>query len=125
MQAIPAELYEAAMVDGANRWQQFIHVTIPSLRPTILFTIVVSTIGATQLFGEPLLFAGNGSTFGGAQHQYQTLGLLMYNQGWTNFHLGQAAATAWTMFVIIVAVVLINVALARSRDHGPRLGVAR
>jgi cellobiose transport system permease protein len=125
MQAIPAELYEAAMVDGANRWHQFVHVTIPSLRPTILFTIVVSTIGATQLFGEPLLFAGNGSTFGGAQHQYQTLGLLMYNQGWTNFHLGQAAATAWTMFVIIVLVVLVNVTLVRSRERGLRKALAR
>ena len=122
MQAIPDDLYEAAIVDGANRWQQFRHVTIPSLRPTILFTIVVSTIGATQVFGEPLLFGGNGSTTGGIQHQYQTLGLLMYNQGWTNFHLGQAAATAWTMFVIIVIAVLVNVALARGRrrDRGPR-----
>jgi cellobiose transport system permease protein len=125
MQAIPSELYEAAMVDGANRWHQFVHVTIPSLRPTILFTVVVSTIGATQLFGEPLLFAGNGSTFGGAQHQYQTLGLLMYNQGWTNFHLGQAAATAWTMFVIIVLVVLVNVTLVRSRERGLRKALAR
>ncbi|MFL6137767.1 MAG: carbohydrate ABC transporter permease [Frankiaceae bacterium] len=115
MQAIPDELYEAAVVDGANRWQQFRHVTIPSLRPTILFTIVVSTIGATQVFGEPLLFGGNGTTTGGVQHQYQTLGLLMYNQGWTNFHLGQAAATAWTMFLIIVVAVLINVTLARGR----------
>ena len=57
MQAIDPALYEAAVIDGASRWQQFRHVTIPGLRPTILFTIVVSTIGATQLFGEPLLFA--------------------------------------------------------------------
>jgi cellobiose transport system permease protein len=115
MQAISSDLYEASLIDGASRWQQFRYVTIPGLRPTILFTIIVSTIGATQLFGEPLLFAGDGTTYGGAQHQYQTLGLLMYQQGWTNFHLGQAAATAWTMFVIIVIVVLINTALARGR----------
>ncbi|MFF1795806.1 carbohydrate ABC transporter permease, partial [Kitasatospora sp. NPDC058263] len=59
MQAIPGELYESAAVDGASRWQQFRHVTIPGLRPTIVFTVVVSTIGATQLFGEPLLYEGN------------------------------------------------------------------
>ncbi len=59
MQAIPQDLYESAALDGASRWRQFIHVTLPQLRPTILFTVVVSTIGASQLFGEPLLFDAN------------------------------------------------------------------
>jgi cellobiose transport system permease protein len=117
MQAIPAELYEAAVVDGASRWQQFRHVTIPALWPTILFTIVVSTIGAMQLFGEPLLFGGNGLSNGGINHQYQTLALLMYDQGWTNFHLGEAAATAWLMFLLILVVVAVNVGLARRRNR--------
>lgn len=118
MQSIPTDLYEAATIDGASRWQQFRHVTIPGLRATIMFTIVISTIGATQLFGEPLLFAGDGKTTGGASHQFQTLGLLMYQQGWTNFHLGQAAATAWMIFLIIIIVVLINAGLARGRTRG-------
>ena len=91
-------------MDGAGRWSQFRHVTLPGLRPTILFTIVVSTIGAAQLFGEPLLYH-NGLPDGGTQDQYQTLGLLMYQQGWTNDRLGLASATAWTMFLIIVAAV--------------------
>jgi cellobiose transport system permease protein len=112
MQAIPLELYEAAAVDGANRWHEFRHITIPQLRPAILFTIVVSTIGATQLFGEPLLFGGISGHSGGADHQYQTLGLLLYDQGWYDFQLGRAAATAWTMFLIIVVAVLVNTFLA-------------
>lgn len=58
MQAVPSDLYEAASLDGASRWQQFRNVTIPALRPTILFTIVISTIGSMQLFGEPLLLEG-------------------------------------------------------------------
>jgi cellobiose transport system permease protein len=120
MQAIPQDLYEAAELDGASRWRQFLHVTLPGLRPTILFTVVVSSIGAVQLFGEPLLFGGNGSTTGGSERQYQTLGLLMYNQGWTNFHLGQAAATAWAMFLIILVVVGINVLIARVRARADR-----
>jgi cellobiose transport system permease protein len=115
MQAIPTELYEAAAIDGANRWQQFVRITVPSLRPTILFTIVVSTIGAMQMFAEPLLFAGDGTTNGGGQHQYQTLALFMYQQGWTNFHLGQAAATAWTMLLIIIVLAGANAMLARRR----------
>ena len=95
------DLYEAAALDGANRWQQFLHVTLPGLRPTILFTVVVSTIGASQLFGEPLLFGG-GQANGGPANQYQTLGLFMYQQGWQFGQLGRAATVAWVMFVLIV-----------------------
>lgn len=111
MQAVPQDRYESAAVDGASRWQQFVHITIPALRPTILFTVVVSTIGATQLFGEPLLFAGQQT--GGPSHQYQTLGLYLYEQGWFNFNLGRASAIAWTMFLILVVIGLLNWAIAR------------
>lgn len=111
MQAVPHDLYESAALDGASRWQQFRHVTVPSLRPTILFTVVVSTIGATQLFGEPLLFGTTAS--GGASGQYQTLGLYLYEQGWVNFHLGRASAIAWTMFLILVVIGLVNWLFAR------------
>jgi cellobiose transport system permease protein len=108
MQAVPHDLYESASLDGASRWQQFIHVTIPSLRPTILFTVVVSTIGATQLFGEPLLFNGSAGATGGPDHQFQTLGLYMYEQGWVNLHLGRASAIAWTMFLILLLIAAAN-----------------
>jgi cellobiose transport system permease protein len=115
MQSIPTELYEAAAMDGASRWRQFIHVTLPGLRPTIVFTVVVSTIGATQLFGEPLLFEG--SISGGISHQYQTLGLYMYEQGWGFFHLGRAAAIAWVMFLLILVLVGVNALIARRRSR--------
>lgn len=108
MQAVPADLYESAALDGASRWQQFIHVTIPSLRPTILFTAVVSTIGATQLFGEPLLFNGAAGATGGSDHQFQTLGLYLYEQGWVNLHLGRASAIAWAMFLILLLIGAVN-----------------
>jgi len=123
MQAIDDSLYEAAAIDGASRWRQFLHVTIPGLRPTILFTIVVSTIGAAQLFGEPLLYDPLGQPQGGTSGYYQTLGVLMYQQGWTNDRLGLAAATAWTMFVIIVLAVAVNTYLARRRER--RTGISR
>ncbi|MEV5608496.1 sugar ABC transporter permease [Streptomyces sp. NPDC052225] len=113
MQAIPADLYESAALDGANRWQQFRHVTIPMLRPTILFTVVVSTIGATQLFGEPLLFGGVSGSKGGSEHQYQTLGLYMYDQGWMIGNLGKASAIAWSMFLILLVIAAINMLISR------------
>ncbi|MEU6823571.1 sugar ABC transporter permease [Streptomyces atriruber] len=113
MQAVPHDLYESAALDGASRWQQFRHVTIPMLRPTILFTVVVSTIGATQLFGEPLLFGGTAGSKGGADHQFQTLGLYLYDQGWINGHLGRASAVAWLMLVILLLIAAVNMLIAR------------
>ncbi|RII19656.1 Lactose transport system permease protein LacF [Streptomyces sp. YIM 130001] len=112
MQSISHDLYESAALDGASRWRQFIHVTLPQLRPTILFTCVVSTIGAVQLFGEPLLFSGSGAT-GGPDHQYQTLGLYLYEQGWVNLHLGRASAIAWAMFLILLLIGAVNLLIAR------------
>ncbi|KUJ66810.1 ABC transporter permease [Streptomyces albus subsp. albus] len=113
MQAVPNDLYESAALDGASRWQQFRHVTVPALRPTILFTVVVSTIGATQLFGEPLLFNGAAGATGGPDHQYQTLGLYLYEQGWVNLHLGRASAIAWTMFLILLLIAAVNAVVIR------------
>ncbi|MFI1971768.1 ABC transporter permease [Streptomyces cinnamoneus] len=115
MQAVPDELYESAALDGASRRQQFRHVTVPALRPTILFTVVVSTIGATQLFGEPLLFGGAAGQKGGASHQFQTLGLYLYEQGWFNYHLGRASAVAWTMFLLLLLIAAVGGLVARRR----------
>jgi len=109
MQAVPTDLYEAASIDGASRWQQFRKVTIPSLRPTILFTIVISTIGSMQLFGEPLLLQGGTlGSIGGSEHQYETLSIYLFNYGWKLGHLGPAAAVAWAMLVLLLLIALIN-----------------
>ncbi|MCX5321994.1 carbohydrate ABC transporter permease [Streptomyces sp. NBC_00120] len=109
MQAVPTDLYEAASLDGATRWQQFRKVTIPSLRPTILFTIVISTIGSMQLFGEPLLLQGGTlGSIGGSEHQYETLSIYLFNYGWKLGHLGPAAAVAWAMLVLLLLIALIN-----------------
>ncbi|GAA4973994.1 sugar ABC transporter permease [Kineococcus glutinatus] len=124
MQSISQDLYESASIDGANRWQQFRHITLPGLRPTILFTVVVSTIGATQLFAEPLLFGG-GTADGGALNQYQTVTLFMYQQGWSFGFLGRAAAIAWVTFLIIILLVLLNTWIARMRDRDPAEAAAK
>ncbi|MFD0370399.1 carbohydrate ABC transporter permease [Streptomyces sp. NPDC059071] len=104
MQAVPQDLYEAAALDGASRWRQFLSVTIPSIRPTILFTVIVSTIGATQLFGEPMLYGGSVGISGGSGNQFQTLSLLMYEKGWVTGALGQASAIAWVMLLLLLLV---------------------
>jgi cellobiose transport system permease protein len=68
---------------------------------------------ATQLFGEPLLFSQGASPTGGSDHQFQTLGLYLYEQGWFNYHLGRASAIAWTMFLILNLVGLVYFLVAR------------
>jgi cellobiose transport system permease protein len=113
MQAVPQELYEAASLDGASRWRQFVSVTIPSIRPTILFTVVVSTIGATQLFGEPMLYGGSLGVSGGSGNQFQTLSLLMYEKGWMTGALGQASAIAWVMLLILLLIGGVRLLVAR------------
>ncbi|MFI9345820.1 carbohydrate ABC transporter permease [Streptomyces sp. NPDC052773] len=116
MQAIPADRYEAAAIDGASRWKQFTHVTVPGIRSTIVFTIVLSTIGATQLFGEPLIFGqGPNGVAGGADNQYQTLGLLLYEEGWKNYQMGRSATVAWAMFLLLVLVFVVQRVIKRLR----------
>ncbi|WP_432196755.1 carbohydrate ABC transporter permease [Streptomyces sp. bgisy027] len=120
MQAIPAERYEAASLDGASRWKQFTHVTVPGIRSTIVFTIVLSTIGATQLFGEPLIFGqGPNGVTGGADNQYQTLGLLLYEEGWKNYQMGRAATVAWAMFLLLILVFAVQRLIRRLRTRTP------
>ncbi|WP_374207136.1 carbohydrate ABC transporter permease [Streptomyces sp. APSN-46.1] len=114
MQAVPQDLYEAAALDGASRWRQFLSVTIPSIRPTILFTIIVSTIGATQLFGEPMLFGGSVGISGGSGNQFQTLSLLMYEKGWVTGALGQASAIAWVMLLLLLLIGGVHTTISRS-----------
>ncbi|MEV5731107.1 MULTISPECIES: carbohydrate ABC transporter permease [Streptomyces] len=120
MQAIPADRYEAAAIDGASRWKQFTHVTVPGIRSTIVFTIVLSTIGATQLFGEPLIFGqGPNGVSGGADNQYQTLGLLLYEEGWKNYQMGRSATVAWAMFLLLVLVFVAQRLIRRLRSARP------
>ncbi len=116
MQGIPDELYEAAAIDGAKQWKQFIHVTIPMLRPTIIFTVIISTIGGLQLFTEPYLFQPLKQVgTGGAGRQYQTVVMYLYEKafGSTQFNFGYAAAIGWALFVLIAIVSLVNLVVVR------------
>jgi len=114
LQAVPRELYEAASIDGASSLQQFRRITIPMLRPTIIFTVIVATIGGMQLFAEPLLFDSSpASVTGGASREFQTVTLYLYEQGFRNLKFGYASAIAWALFVVIVIASGVNYALTR------------
>lgn len=107
MQAIPRDIYEAAIVDGANRWRTFFSITIPMLRPTIIFVVITSTIGGLQIFDEPRMFDTMGG--GGSDKQWMTLTMYIYELGWgAQKSFGRAAAVSWILFLIIVVIGAIN-----------------
>ncbi|WP_018348317.1 carbohydrate ABC transporter permease [Longispora albida] len=112
MQAVPRDLYEAAAIDGASRSRQFWRITVPLLRPTIVFTVIISTIGGLQLFTEPLMF-GNGKMLGGSLGQFQTVAMYMYETAFQRFQYGYGSAIAWTLFLVIAAVAGVNALLVR------------
>lgn len=112
MQAVPDSLHEAAKIDGASSWQRLVKITIPSIRPTIIFTVIISTIGGLQILAEPLLFGGGAFT-GGSDRQFQTLALFLYESGFSQFNFGYASAIAWLMFVIIAVVAAVNFSIIR------------
>lgn len=109
MLAIPDELYESASCDGATKWQQFIYVTLPSLKNTITFVLIVGTIGGLQVFAEPQQLAADG----GSSKQFLTLTLFLYNQAFLNNKYGYAAAIGIAITVIVLIISAINFFITR------------
>ncbi|MEU1971844.1 sugar ABC transporter permease [Microbacterium sp. NPDC019599] len=120
MQAVNRDYYEAATVDGAGPVRQFFSITLPSLKPTLIFVIITATIGGLQIFDEPRVYDQFGR--GGAGQQWLTIALYLYDIGWGQWNFGRAAAMAWILFLIIVLVGVVNLLLTRTfvRDEGLR-----
>lgn len=111
LQSIPDELYEAASLDGAGAWQRFRHVTLPGLKPTLLFVSVITMIGYFQLFAEPYVM-----TQGGPLRSTTSLVLLMYEEGFRWWRLGVASAIAFILLLILLLGTLIQFRLQRTRE---------
>jgi cellobiose transport system permease protein len=123
MQAVNRDYYEAATVDGAGLFRQFMSITLPSLRPTLIFVVITATIGGLQIFDEPRVYDNTGK--GGAAQQWLTITLFLYNTGWGDQDFDRAAAMAWILFLLILVIGLINFTLSRAlvRDEGSRGGI--
>ncbi|WP_022802333.1 carbohydrate ABC transporter permease [Deinococcus ficus] len=106
LQGIREELYEAASLDGATPWQQFWKITVPLLRPSLLFCLVLSVIGTLQLFTEPALITNSGP--GNAT---MTLGTYLYQQGFRSFNFGYASAIAYSVAALAAVVSLVQLRL--------------
>jgi multiple sugar transport system permease protein len=108
LQNIPAELYEAAHLDGAGPFRRFWNVTLPMLGPTFLFVGVITMIGYFQLFAEPYVMTG-----GGPLRSTTSLVLLMYEEGFRWWRMGVAAAVAFVLFIIILIWTLLQFRLQK------------
>jgi multiple sugar transport system permease protein len=109
LQAIPEVFYEAAQIDGASKWKQFWGITMPLLSPTTFFVLTTGIIGTFQIFTQAYVL-----TAGGPADASLFYALYLYQQAFINFRMGYASAMAWVLFVIIMAVTLLQLKLARS-----------
>jgi len=97
LQNVPEQLYEAAEIDGANRIQKFRYVTLPQLRPVLLFVVVTSTIGTFKLFSEPLIVSDAGASV----EATRTIVQYIYEMAFVQFQLGYASALTWVLIAIV------------------------
>ena len=116
LQSLPRQVYEAAIIDGAGPWQRFAHITVPLLTPYALFLWIMGTIGALQIFTQAYLIAmpTNGNSPGDSLLFYA---LYLFQRAFRYFEMGYASAMAWVLFVITVAVCLLQLRLSRKWVH--------
>lgn len=113
LQGIPQTFYEAAMIDGASKWQLLRHITIPLLMPTITFVLVTGVIGTLQVFTE--MFVLLGSPGSGPLNSTRTIVVHLYERAFSYFQLGYASATAFILFGIILIFTIIQLRLLRTQ----------
>lgn len=113
LQGIPITLYEAAQIDGANRWNQFWNVTLPMLQPTLFFVMITTMVTGLQVFNEPYaLFPARPIPENATTSVYY-----LYTQGFNQFQFGYASSVAWILFAIIFGLTLIQFRLSRSEAY--------
>jgi len=100
LQTIPADLYEAARIDGASRLRQFWHITLPGIKPMMFFGVTLSVIGGLQLFEEPFILTGGR---GGSDQAGMTTAIYLYRMAFDFNDFGAASAMAWLLFLVVAA----------------------
>ena len=110
LQNIPDSYYEAASLDGATGWRRFVHITLPLLRPVLLFVLVMNVIGAFQVFGQVYII-----TRGGPEMSTRTMVQYIYETAFNNYRMGYAAALSWLLFGVIALFSAVQFRLMRER----------
>jgi len=103
LQTVPTQYYEAAKLEGASRWQQFYHITLPMINPTIFMVVILSTIGGFSLFIEPYIMTG-----GGPLNQTLSAVLYIYKQAFQYYNMGYSATLGFFYAIMIMTVVILQ-----------------
>jgi len=103
LQTVPTQYYEAAKMEGATRWQQFYHITLPMINPTIFMVVILSTIGGFNLFIEPYIMTG-----GGPLNQTLSAVLYIYKQAFQYYNMGYSATLGFFYAIMIMTVVILQ-----------------
>ena len=111
LQTIPGELYEAAEIDGANAWQRFVSVTLPGLRPTMTYVVILAANGAFQAFDQIYVMTG-----GGPLRSTETLVYRVYIEGFRNFRQGYASALSFILMAITMVVGVVQLIISRRQE---------
>jgi len=112
LQGIPRSLYEASDIDGAGKWAQFRHITVPMLSPTTFFVSVIALINSFQVFGQVLVL-----TQGGPANATNTVVFYIYQSGFQLFQMGYASAAAWLLFLLIFGLTFVQMRLQKRWVH--------
>jgi multiple sugar transport system permease protein len=112
LQRVPKELYEAAEIDGANWWQRMRFITLPLVSSVIFFIIIIHINGSFQTFTQSFLLTNGGPNY--ATYFYF---LHIYNEAWRSFRMGYASALAWVLFLIVVAITIVNFVVSKYWVH--------
>lgn len=111
LQDIDPQLYEAAKTDGANRWQRFWNVTLPGLRPVMLFVVTITILASANVFGQPYLV-----TQGAPGNETRTAIMYIAEEGFANFRMGSAAAMSYLLGVILILIGYLNFRFFSQRE---------
>lgn len=115
LQAVPKDYYEAADLDGASSFRKFVSITVPVLKPIIIFKLIISTINGLNIFIEPMIFSGPG---GGGSNEGLTMALYMYEEAFTRNNFGYASTIACMMLIVVaLAVALNNIVSSRMKGE--------
>ena len=114
LQTIPPGMYEAAEIDGAGFWRKFFHITLPLLKPTIVFVTMMSFIFSFQVFDQVYIMTGGQGGIGGVLNSALTIVAYLYDRGFQKFQMGYASALAYIVFLLIFLLTMANKKLMKS-----------
>ena len=115
LQTIPTTVYEAADIDGANPWEKFWHITLPLLKPTMVFVVIIGFIASFQVFEQIYIMTESEFGIGGVLDSALTVVAYLYDTGFRKFQMGYASALGYIVFIVIFAITIINIQFVKTK----------